>query len=199
MINFWNERYREKVFLYGKEPNEFLAQQLQKIQTGKILFPCEEEGRNAVYTTKLGWDTFAFDLSKEGFKKTKLLAKHNQVELNYQIADAIMVDYPTESFDSVALIFAHFPPTIRQSIHQKIINWLNLGGILILEAFNQLQLNNASGGPTDLNRLYTEEIIKEDFKPLKTELLVSSQLILNEGKYHQGKADIIRYVGIKDY
>ena len=62
MINFWNERYREKVFLYGKEPNEFLAQQLQKIQTGKILFPCEEEGRNAVYTTKLGWDTFAFDL-----------------------------------------------------------------------------------------------------------------------------------------
>jgi len=198
MNNFWNERYTEKEFVYGTSPNLFLTKQLEKLPAGKIIFPCEGEGRNAVFAAQKGWQTEAFDLSEEGLKKALLLAQQNNVSISYQIEDALKAEYPAESFDAAALIYAHFPPAIRKSIHQKIISWLKPGGILILEAFNPSQVNNTSGGPKDVAMLYTEEMLKEDFMPLKTELLSSLKTTLNEGKYHQGVADIIRYIGIKD-
>lgn len=198
MNNFWNERYIEKEFVYGTKPNLFLAEQMKNLPVGKIIFPCEGEGRNAVFAAQKGWQTEAFDLSEEGLKKALLLAHQNNVSISYQIADAAMVEYPAESFDVAALIYAHFPATIRKSIHQKIIRWLKPGGLLLLEAFNPLQINNTSGGPKEPSMLYTEEMLTADFKPLKTVLLTSMKTTLNEGKYHQGKADVIRYIGIKN-
>ena len=45
MNNFWNERYAEKVFAYGIEPNQFYKEQLAKLSQGNILFAAEGEGR----------------------------------------------------------------------------------------------------------------------------------------------------------
>jgi SAM-dependent methyltransferase len=197
MNNFWNERYIDKEFVYGTEPNHFLAEQMKNLPVGKIIFPCDGEGRNAVFAAQKGWQAKAFDLSEEGLKKALMLAQQKNVSISYQIADAITVEYPPESVDAAALIYAHFPPSIRKSIHQKIIGWLKPGGTLILEAFNPLQINNTSGGPKDLSLLYTEEMLKEDFEPLKITLLNSMKITLNEGKYHQGIADVVRFIGIK--
>ena len=69
MKEMWNERYAQKTFAYGEEPNVFLKEQLIEIKPGKALFPAEGEGRNAVYTATLGWKVNAFDLSKEGKQK----------------------------------------------------------------------------------------------------------------------------------
>ncbi|HVA98929.1 MAG TPA: class I SAM-dependent methyltransferase [Bacteroidia bacterium] len=198
MSNLWNERYSKKEFIYGTKPNAFLEEQLAKITAGKIIFPCDGESRNGVFAAKKGWNVQAFDLSEEGYKKAILLAKENKVSISYQLADAMEVEYPKESVDVVALIYAHFPETIRKKIHQKIINWLKPGGFVILEAFNPLQLNNNSGGPKELSMLYTKEILANDFKNLMTQELDLKTIILDEGKYHQGKADVIRYVGKKE-
>lgn len=197
MNNFWNERYIEKEFVYGTKPNLFLAEQLKKLPSGKIIFPCEGEGRNAVFAAQMGWVADAFDQSEEGLKKALLLAQQNHVSISYKIADALTVEYPAESFDAAALIYAHFPASTRKIIHQKTIKWLKPRGVLILEAFNPLQINNTSGGPKESSMLYTEEMLKEDFKFLKTELLCLQKITLNEGKYHQGVADVVRYIGIK--
>lgn len=45
--------------------------------------------------------------------------------------------------------------------------------------------------------LYTEDIITEDFEGCKIELIQTLRADLKEGKYHEGMADIIRFVGIK--
>jgi hypothetical protein len=45
--------------------------------------------------------------------------------------------------------------------------------------------------------LYTEDMMKEDFAELKIEFLEAVQIELREGKYHEGKADVIRFVGTK--
>ena len=198
MNNYWNERYNAKEFAYGTKPNLFLAEQLEKLPVGKIIFPCDGEGRNVVFATQKGWQTEAFDLSEEGLKKAVKLADENHVTISYKIADAATVEYPKESFDAAALIFAHFPSSIRKSIHQKVVSWLKPGGLLIVEAFNPLQINNTSGGPKELPMLYTEEMLKDDFKPLKAQLLRLQRIKLDEGKYHQGDADVIRYVGVKN-
>ncbi len=198
MYRFWNERYIEKEFAYGIQPNQFLSDSLGKLSTGKIIFPCEGEGRNAVFAAQKGWEVDAFDLSEEGQKKAKQLADQNMVHFNYQIADALTVEYPADTFDVAALIFAHFPPDSRKTIHQKVVKWLKPGGILILEAFHPLQIGNNSGGPKQTDMLYSEKMLAEDFKDLKTQLLVENKINLSEGKYHQGPANVIRYIGLKE-
>lgn len=197
MSNFWNERYSEEEYVYGEEPNVFFAEQLEKLPAGKIILPCEGEGRNAVYAASQGWEINAFDASEAGRVKALQLADKKSVIIDYAVEDALSVNYPENSADAVAFIYAHFPPSIRKQIHQKAITWLKPGGRIILEAFNPQQLNNHSGGPKELSMLYTEEIIKEDFEGLKIELIQTTQTTLNEGKYHEGNADIIRFVGVK--
>jgi hypothetical protein len=66
-----------------------------------------------------------------------------------------------------------------------------------MEAFNPNQLNNTSGGPIALSMLYTKEIVADDFKELRIQQLSNETIELNEGKYHIGKADVIRFVGKK--
>jgi 2-polyprenyl-3-methyl-5-hydroxy-6-metoxy-1,4-benzoquinol methylase len=197
MNQTWNQRYAEKDFAYGLLPNEFLKEQLEKLPKGNILLPCEGEGRNAVYAAQNGWNVTAFDFSETGFEKAKLLAKQNQVNINYSIADALEIIFEPESFDAIALIYAHFPEQVRNQFHTNLMTWLKPGGSIILEVFNPLQLNNTSGGPKDITMLYTKDIIEYDFKNLTTKILSLNSIILNEGKYHQGKADVIRYVGQK--
>lgn len=197
MKDFWDKRYAESEFAYGALPNEFLKEQLQYFSTGKILFVCEGEGRNAVYAAIQHWNVEAFDLSAEGKKKALQLAQQNNVAINYQVQDATTIQYPENSFDCIALIYAHFPEKIRKSIHQKLVHWLKPNGIVILEAFNPNQLNNASGGPKDESMLYTKELLKNDFNDLDIQQLTDDVIQLNEGKYHIGKADVIRFIGKK--
>lgn len=197
MSDFWDERYAEKEFVYGSLPNQFLKIQLDKLKAGKILFAVEGEGRNAVYAAKQNWQVDAFDLSEEGKKKALRLAKQNNVSLTYQIQDATIITYPENSFDAIALIYAHFPAAYRKAVHHKIVNWLKPEGILIVEAFNPMQLNNSSGGPKELSMLYTKEMLQNDFKDLSIQQLSMETTTLDEGTYHRGKADVIRFIGKK--
>ena len=197
MKNFWNERYSEKEYIYGEEPNIFFAEQLKNMKTGKIILPCEGEGRNAVYAASCGWEVSAFDSSEAGKTKALQLSAAKGVSINYTIDDATIITYGENSVDVVAFIYAHFPSDIRKQIHQKAITWLKPGSKIILEAFNPQQLQNNSGGPNELSMLYTEDMMKEDFASLNIELIQNLTTELREGKYHEGKADIIRFVGIK--
>ena len=197
MSSFWNERYSQKEYVYGEEPNVFFAEQMDRLKAGTIILPCEGEGRNAVYAASKGWEVNAFDMSIEGKNKALKLAEKQKVLLNYIIEDASLVDYQENSADVVAFIFSHLPEPIRKQIYARAITWLKPGGRIILEVFNPLQLNNNSGGPKDITMLCTEEILLEDFAELEIELLMKVQTELKEGKYHEGKADVIRFVGVK--
>ena len=197
MGNFWNERYSEQEYVYGEKANLFFAEQLNRLKPGNIILPCDGEGRNGVHAASEGWSVQAFDLSEAGKVKALVLASKRGVTINYVIDDAVTAMYPANSADVVAFIYAHFPPTIRKGIHQKAITWLKPGGRIILEAFNPNQLQNTSGGPKELSMLYTEGILKEDFKGLKVELIQTLQTTLMEGKFHEGIADVIQFAGIK--
>ncbi|MBL0049204.1 MAG: class I SAM-dependent methyltransferase [Bacteroidetes bacterium] len=197
MVDFWNKRYAETDFAYGKTPNLFLVEQLISLQPETILFPCEGEGRNAVYAATKGWKTEAFDSSEMGMKKAQQLATENEVKIQYQLGDAKTIDYPIESFSVIALMYTHFPKEIRAEVHQKMARWLKPGGTLILEAFNPLQYSRTSGGPKDISQLYSETMLQADFSTLKTKILYCKEVTLHEGKFHQGAAEIIRYVGTK--
>ncbi len=197
MSEFWNERYATPEYTYGIEPNIFYRDNLKSIPPGKILFPAEGEGRNAVYAAKLGWDVTAFDVSTEGKKKAEMLAESVNVNIGYIISDFDNVSFPLNHFDCIVLVFAHMNPVKRQEYHRKLISFLKPGGILILEGFSKKQINNKSGGPRDISMLFSEDELRSDFGLVSELTITETDYIINEGPFHQGIASVIRVKGIK--
>lgn len=197
MNDFWNERYATQEYAYGIEPNQYFKEQLKKLIPGKILFPAEGEGRNAVYAAKSGWEVFAFDPSTEGKRKAENLAIANGVSIDYQIAGYENVHYTPHFFDCIVLIFAHTHPLKRTDVHQKLTSYLKPGGTLILEGFSKSQISHNSGGPRDVKMLFSKEEMEFDFSHLSKLKINEVEVDLNEGQFHQGKAAVIRILGVK--
>lgn len=195
--DFWNNRYSETEFVYGTEPNLFLKELMEKLTPGTALFLGEGEGRNAVYAASKGWIVDAVDFSNKAKEKALKLAKAKSVKINYFLSDLTEFRYPENYYDAVGLFFVHLPIDIRKIVHEHIISSLKIGGIVILEAFNKLQINNNSGGPKDINLLYDEKDILESFRNLEIVIIENASTELNEGNYHKGKADVIRFIGKK--
>jgi hypothetical protein len=86
---------------------------------------------------------------------------------------------------------------VRKQFHSKIINFLKPGGILLIEAFNKDQLKNGSGGPQNIDMLYSHEELKFDFSSLTQINIVELEEKLSEGKLHKGKSSLIRIIGKK--
>ncbi len=192
MSDFWNTRYAEDGFAYGIHPNDFFKHELALLEPGRILLPCEGEGRNAVHAALAGWQVDAFDQSVEGRNKCLRLCREMGVEVSYDIADATTYEYGEGRYDAVGLIFAHFPPAVRHLVHLNAFESLKPGGVLLLEAFNPAQLGNASGGPQSLEMLYTMEMLSDDFRAGEILRLDMETVDLDEGPYHRGRAEVIR-------
>ncbi|MFC4686830.1 MULTISPECIES: bifunctional 2-polyprenyl-6-hydroxyphenol methylase/3-demethylubiquinol 3-O-methyltransferase UbiG [Chryseobacterium group] len=200
--NFWNNRYSQEEFTYGKLPNEYLKEKLDTLKSGKILFPAEGEGRNAVYAAVKGWQSEAFDQSEEGEKKALLWASENNTEISYTVSNAENIEYPNSSFDALAMIYAHFPGESRRAFHRKLSGFLKPGGYLILEGFSKLQQeyqqrNPQSGGPRDYEMLYDLEELKKDFENFEIKEAFVKTIVLNEGDYHKGEASVVRIFAVK--
>ena len=203
MKEMWNSRYADVDYAYGTAPNQFFQKTLDKYNIeGKILLPAEGEGRNAIYAAKKGLEVFAFDISIEGKNKALKLAKKENVSINYEIGDFFDLQLTNEKFDVAALIFAHFPTNIITQYHQKIAELIKPNGFLILEGFskNHLELqkeNPNAGGPKNIDMLFSIDTIKKEFPQFEIILLEEKEVELNEGKFHQAKSKVIRFVGIK--
>ena len=133
MKQIWNKRYASNEYAYGIEPNVFFKEKIDNMKPGRILLPAEGEGRNAVYAAKLGWEVYAFDFSSAARDKAQKLSKKNNVDIVYNIHELKDADYEQESFDIVALIYAHSPN--RKENHQHLMKFLKPGGLLIIEEF----------------------------------------------------------------
>lgn len=197
MSDFWNERYSASEYAYGKEPNQYFKSLIQFLKPGKMLIPGAGEGRDAVYAATLGWEVYAFDRSSAGREKALRLSDEFNCKIQYDVLDAADFDFESNKFDCVALIYFHLPEQLRQNFHRNIPKLLNEGGYLILEAFNPKQIENSSGGPKEISMLPTSEKLVHDFAELIRIENRECTETLNEGKFHVGKADLVRYFGRK--
>lgn len=197
MGNPWDERYQATHYVYGKEPNAFLKGFLAGCAPGRILFPAEGEGRNAVYAARLGWRVDAFDYSLEGQKKALALAHECGVTLHYQVCDALDFDPAPDQFDVVALIYNHFEPTLRSQIFPRLVRALKTGGTLLFEAFAQDQIHRSTGGPKQPSLLYTTGDLAELFPNLEHHYLRQELILLDEGPLHSGEASVVRMIAEK--
>ncbi len=198
MKDFWDSRYAEPEFAYGTEPNEFFKSKIKKLEPGNLLLLGEGEGRNAIFAARLGWNVTAVDYSEYAKAKAEKLAATADININYVVRN--LSDYlpPKNYFDAVGLIYLHLPQDLRETVHAGCVESLKAGGRIILECFDKEQIKYNSGGPKNIDMLYSLEDVFTDFQNLEIELFEKATINLTEGKYHNGPAEVIRFAGVKE-
>lgn len=203
MKEFWNARYLGDEFAYGKDPNVFFKSELDKLVPGKILLPADGEGRNSVYAAKNKWNCFACDISEAGKDKAEVLAKGNQVNIDYKVGDFGALTYDLNSFDCIALVYAHFPPHKKIEFFKIVDKYLKVGGVLLFEGFSKSHLkfnstNPKVGGPKNEDVLFSIEELKSVFGNYNITISEEATIDLAEGAYHIGTGSVIRFVAKKN-
>lgn len=198
----WDERYSNSDFAYGTQPNVFFREHIQNYKPESILMPADGEGRNGVYAATLGWSVTSFDLSIEGKSKALRLAEANQTTINFLVGDFEKLNFSKESFDAIAMIYAHFPPQLKMNYYSRLVSYLKPGGVVIFEAFSKSHLelrkqNPAVGGPDNIQALFNTTELLEIFHDFDITYLKEEKCILQEGKYHNGESSVVRFIGTK--
>jgi 2-polyprenyl-3-methyl-5-hydroxy-6-metoxy-1,4-benzoquinol methylase len=191
---FWNERFDKEEFIFGKEPNEYLVEQTKRyLKPGqKVLCIADGEGRNGVWLAKQGMQVVGFDASDIALAKAKQFAKENQVEVEYTFSDTDSFAWQSNTYDAVIAIFIQFAdPAMRERIFQKAHETLKQGGIFILQGYTPKQLEYKTGGPSLIEHLYTEQMIRDLAKDFEILELSVYEKELSEGARHTGMSALL--------
>lgn len=195
----WDERYSAPEYIYGKQPNEFLASLPLKAAKGqKVLCLAEGEGRNAVYLASLGYEVLAIDQSMTGLQKALDLASENGVKIEVEQADLGSYKIPLDTYDGIISIFGHFDPGTRSYIYEQAIKGLKKNGFLAMEVYSKEQLSNDTGGPKSEETLYDLDDLEFIFQG-RLEYIIKRKIERNiiEGKYHTGTGSVIQIFALR--
>lgn len=197
---FWNERFDKKEFIFGKEPNEYLVEQASRYLNPKssVLCIADGEGRNGVWLAKQGMRVTGFDVSDIALAKANQFAKENQVNIQYSLCDTDGFDWQANSYDAVIGIFIQFAdPEMRARIFKQVHQTLKPGGLFILQGYTPKQLEYRTGGPSLIEHLYTEEMIRELSQGLEILNIQCYEKELSEGARHTGMSALLGMVAKK--
>jgi cyclopropane fatty-acyl-phospholipid synthase-like methyltransferase len=195
----WDQRYAGEDYLFGEQPNRFLASQVAKLKRGQsALALADGEGRNGVWLAEQGLDVLSVDSSAVAQEKAQRLARSRGVKMKIELVDLSNWDFPKSRFDVVAAIFIQFAgPALRAALFKDIKHALKPGGLLFLEGYRPRQLDYRTGGPPIAENLYTEEMLREAFSDFEIIELKEYDAVIEEGTAHKGMSALIDLVARK--
>lgn len=195
----WEERFATPEYVFGTEPNAFLKSQAGGLpKTGKALAIADGEGRNGVWLAEQGLDVLSVDFSPTALAKAQGLARQRGITLRTLQADIIAWDWPSAEFDVVVGIFFQFVgPSERARIFAGMRKALKPGGLLLLEGYGPKQLEYKTGGPSELENLYTEELLRAEFAGFSELAVKAYDSMMSEGIRHVGMAALVDLVARK--
>ena len=189
----WENRYRVPGYAFGTEPNYFLASCKALLpRSGKALAVADGEGRNGIWLAEQGLDVLSIDFSPTAQEKARALAKQRGVSLTIAPADVHAWDYPEAAFDVVVEIFTQFSsPAERAKKWAGMRKALKPGGLLIIQGYTPKQLQYGTGGPKQVENLYTRAMLEAAFGDLRDVTIVEEELEIHEGTSHGGMSAVI--------
>jgi len=195
----WQERFAAPGYLFGKAPNAFLKSQARLLpKSGTALAIGDGEGRNGVFLAERGLDVLSVDYSPVAQDKARALARERGVSMRVEQADVIDWRWPESEFDVVAAIFVQFAtPPQRAKMFAGIKRALKAGGLLLMQGYGVKQLEYKTGGPPDITRLYTRELLEREFADFSSLEIAEHDDVINEGSGHAGMSALIDLIGRK--
>jgi SAM-dependent methyltransferase len=195
----WESRYAGADYAFGKEPNYFLASCKGLLpKSGRVLAVADGEGRNGVWLAENGLDVVSIDFSPTALRKARALAVEHHVAVTFLQADVHTWEYPDASFDVVVEIFTQFssPP-------ERAMKWagmrraLKAGGLLIIQGYTPKQLTFGTGGPKQVENLYTRAMLERAFRDFRDMKIIEEEREIHEGTSHGGMSAVINLTAIK--
>jgi len=206
-MSIWNERYAGEDFFYGTEPNAFLVSQKALLKPGmRCLAVADGEGRNGVWLAQQGLEVLSVDSSHVAQAKAKKLAQQRGVAMLFEQVDLLQWDWPVLSsaegsendFDVVVAIFIQFVTSPqREQMFAAIKRCLKPGGLLLLQGYTPRQLEYRTGGPSQVENLYTEAMLRKAFADMDIVQLREHDSVIREGTGHSGMSALIDLVARK--
>ncbi len=195
----WEKRFSVPDYVFGTEPNAFLKSQAAMLPTsGTALAVADGEGRNGVWLAARGLDVLSIDWSPTAQDKAQALAKRSGVTLRTARVDVTRWEWPVAQFDVVAAIFIQFlTPQERGPVFAAMRDALKPGGLLLIEGYRPEQLKYKTGGPSQVENLYTRALLEAEFGDLSELRISEHDSMTSEGQGHLGMAALIDLVGRK--
>jgi len=191
----WDGRYgADENYVYGTDPNEFLAASVADLPPGDALCLADGEGRNGVYLASLGHTVTSVDVSEAGMAKAAKLAEDRGVALTTVIADLADFDLVENRWDLIVSIFAHTPPPIRQGVHTHIASALRPTGVFVLEAYTPDQVGRGTGGPPVAEMTMTLDGLRSELIDMTIRDGQERVRSVVEGVGHTGEGAVVQIV-----
>ena len=97
----WDARYGTDDYVFGTEPNAFLASQAHRLMPGmSVLAVADGEGRNGVWLAAQGMNVLSVDASETGLEKARKLAAARGVRIATERVDLGEWNWGVERFDA---------------------------------------------------------------------------------------------------
>jgi 2-polyprenyl-3-methyl-5-hydroxy-6-metoxy-1,4-benzoquinol methylase len=195
----WNTRFSVPDYVFGTAPNAFLAANAPRLKRGQsALCVADGEGRNSVWLAEQGLEVTAFDFSPPAIEKARRLATNRGVSVRYELAGVYEWSWPIAAFDVVAAIFVQFAdPPMRAFMFERMARALKPRGLLLVEGYTPGQLKYNTGGPKQVEQLYTAALLGEAFAGFEVVELREYEAELDEGSRHRGRSAVIDFVARK--
>ena len=195
----WEARFAAPGYHFGTEPNAFLKSKADLLKPGqKALSIADGEGRNGVFLAEQGLDVLAMDFSPKALAKSLALAKERGVTIRTELADLDTWHWPVEAFDVVVAIFFQFcAPPLRTKVFNNIKRALRPGGLLLMEGYSPKQREYKTGGPSEVENLYTRGLLEKSFADFSKVEIAEYDKEIHEGPGHGGMSALIDLVGRK--
>jgi SAM-dependent methyltransferase len=195
----WEKRFSVPDYVFGTEPNAFLKSQAAALpKSGTALAFADGEGRNGVWLAERGLDVLSIDWSPTALAKAQALAARRGVSLRTAQVDVVQWAWPEAEFDVIAAIFFQFlTPPERREVFAGMRKALKPGGLLLIEGYRPEQLHYKTGGPSQVENLYTRALLEAEFGGLSELKITEHDSMTSEGTGHVGMAALIDLVGRK--
>jgi cyclopropane fatty-acyl-phospholipid synthase-like methyltransferase len=195
----WEGRFSAPGYWFGTAPNAFLVGQTHRLRPGqKALAIADGEGRNGVWLAQQGLDVVSLDFSPSAGEKARALAAERGVRLRVEQADVTTWNWPTAEFDVIAAIFVQFVgPAARTRMFDGMKRALKPGGLILMQGYRPEQLKYRTGGPPQVENLYTRAILEKAFADFAMLEIREHDSTINEGTGHNGMSALIDLVAQK--
>lgn len=195
--SFWDNRYTTEGYIYGIEPNEFLAAHVGEIPSGPVLCLADGEGRNGVFIAGRGHDVTSVDQSAVALQKAKQLAQSRHLGLTTHVADLSNYEIAPAAWAGVVAIFMHLPPVLRRGVLARAEAGLRSGGVFLLECYTPAQIGRGTGGPSDPELCPTLAALRAELPGLRLEIGRELERDVVEGAGHSGMSAVVQVLARK--
>jgi cyclopropane fatty-acyl-phospholipid synthase-like methyltransferase len=106
--------------------------------------------------------------------------------------------WPPAVYDFVVAVFIQFVgPEEREIQFLRLKQAVKPGGRLLLHGYTPRQIEYKTGGPSAVENLYTEDLLRQSFADFEIETLHAYEADVDEGRGHRGRSALIDLIARK--